>query len=95
MKTIIEWGWEEAFSKSGFEDGDGWNGTDQIEYWFEEELGWTSESDAWGCHNYMIFSLQDDNGKEYEFDGYKNPRNILPKKIIKKLDEQFPSYNYN
>jgi hypothetical protein len=89
MKTIIEWNWEEAFDKFGFGDGDSWNGTGEIQSWFEDELGWTSESDSWGCHNYIIFSLQDDNGKKYEFDGYKNPRNILPKKIVKKLDEQF------
>ena len=91
MKTIIEWLWEEAFDKLGFGDGDGYNATDQIQCWFDVELGWKSESDSWGCHNYMIFSLKDNNGKEYEFDGYEDPRGILPSKIIKKLDKQYPS----
>ena len=91
MKTIIEWTWEEAFDKFGFGDGDGWNGTGEVLSWIEDELGWTSESDLWGCHNYMIFSLRDNTGKEYEFNGYENPRNILPSKVIRKLDKQFPS----
>ena len=92
MKTIIEWSWEEAFDKFGFDDGDSWNGTGEVELWFETKLGWTSESHTWGCHNYMIFLLKDwKTEKEYEFDGYKDPRDILPKNIIKKLDKQFPS----
>jgi hypothetical protein len=85
----ITWIWDEAFLKFGFGDGDGWNGTHEIECWFESEMGWKPESHLWGIHNYMIFALTDPDGKKYEFNGYDSPRKTLPEKVVSKLDERF------
>jgi hypothetical protein len=37
----------------------------------------------------MIFRIVDKDGKEYEFDGYEEPQNILPKHIVEKLNKEF------
>ena len=85
----IHWEWEEAFNKFGFGDGDEWNGTHLVEE-FLHSIGCKEvECDSWGIHNYMIFRIVDKDGKEYEFDGYEDPHNILPKRIIRKLNEEF------
>ena len=65
MKTIIEWTWEEAFDKFGFDDGDGWNGTHLVVDAIES-LGYEVVPDSWGCHNYMIFDIKKD-GKSILF----------------------------
>ena len=65
MKTIIEWTWEEAFDKFGFDDGDGWNGTHLVVDAIES-LGYECDTDSWGCHNYMIFDIKKD-GKSILF----------------------------
>ena len=36
MIQQIEWAWEEAFCKFGFDDGDGWNGTYLIQEFIEK-----------------------------------------------------------
>ena len=64
-KIIIEWQWEEAFDKFGFSDGDGWNGTHEVEGEIES-LGYECETDHWGVHNYMIFDIKKD-GKSILF----------------------------
>ena len=64
-KVFITWEWEEAFSKFGFGDGDGWNGTHEVEGEIES-LGYEVETDSWGCHNYMIFDIKKD-GKSILF----------------------------
>ena len=64
-KVIITWEWEEAFSKFGFGDGDGWNGTHEVVGEIES-LGYEGETDSWGCHNYMIFDIKKD-GKSILF----------------------------
>ncbi len=88
-KQVIEWNWEEAFNKFGFGDGDDWNGT-HIIFDFMEGLGFKNiEPDTWGMHNYMIFSMKDKKGKKYEFDGYEDPRKILPRSVVKKLDKKY------
>jgi hypothetical protein len=64
-RTYITWQWEEAFDKFGFGDGDGWNGTHEVEGEIES-LGYTCETESWGCHNYMIFDIKKD-GKSILF----------------------------
>ena len=60
-----QWEWEDAFSKFGFGDGDGWNGTHEVEGEIES-LGYEVVTDTWGCHNYMIFDIKKD-GKSILF----------------------------
>ena len=55
-KTVIEWTWEDAFSKFGFEDGDGWNGTNIVCHAIDA-LGYETICEWWGCHNYMIMDI--------------------------------------
>ena len=92
-KVIITWEWEEAFSKFGFGDGDGWNGTHEVEGEIES-LGYEVEADSWGCHNYMIFDIKKDGKSVYAGDdlsiGYDDARNYLPNDIINHLDKEFP-----
>lgn len=87
-----EWHWEDAFDKFGFNDGEG-----QIETWtvghILELAGYTVEIVGWGLHNSVIHSLKladeefiPEEDSEHVF-GYDNPRNYLPKEIIKLLDE--------
>ena len=64
-RVIISWEGEEAFSKFGFGDGDGWNGTHEVEGEIES-LGYEVVTDTWGCHNYMIFDIKKD-GKSILF----------------------------
>lgn len=64
-RIYITWQWEEAFDKFGFGDGDGWNGTHEVEGEVEG-LGYEVVTDTWGCHNYMIFDIKKD-GKSILF----------------------------
>lgn len=57
-RIMIEWEWQDAFSKWGFMDGDGWNGTHLVSE-FIESLGYEVECDTWGIHNYMIFDIRE------------------------------------
>jgi hypothetical protein len=65
-RTVVEWTWEDAFSKFGFEDGDGWNGTHIVASSINA-LGYNAECDGWGCHNYLIMDIEKD-GKSILFD---------------------------
>lgn len=65
-KTVIYWTWEDAFSKFGFGDGDSWNGTSLVSDAIEK-LGYETECDYWGTHNYMIMDIKKD-GKSILFD---------------------------
>ena len=94
--TSIHWDWREAFSKFGFNDGDGWNGTDIVSDFMEKEFGVKTECDIWGCHNYMIFDVlkdgvtiipQGDDGCPQI--GYDEPDDWLPKEWVEALDEHF------
>tara|TARA_R100000654_G_scaffold72528_1_gene104442 strand:- start:411 stop:719 length:309 start_codon:yes stop_codon:yes gene_type:complete len=91
----IYWKWEEAFDKWGFEDGDGWNGTDlvrtEIEAKFDNLDTWC---DTWGCHNFMIMDIRtkDQDATIYEGEpqvGYVCPRTYLPEYLVEFLDEHF------
>jgi hypothetical protein len=55
-KTVY-WDWREAFSKFGFDDGDGWNGTDLVSSFMSEEFGLNIYCETWGFHNYMIMEV--------------------------------------
>lgn len=57
-KLIKWWRWQDAFSKFGFEDGDGWNGTYLVSD-FIESLGYEVECDSWGIHNYLIADIRE------------------------------------
>ena len=72
-RVYIEWEWPEAFYKFGFGDGDAWNGTHEVEGEIEK-LGYTCETDSWGCHNYMILDILKD-GKSILFN--KDNKGIL------------------
>lgn len=84
--------WEEAFDKFGYGDGDGPNGTQEVQDALEE-IGYTSVADTWGIHNYMINDVFDSEGKsiipEGTYVGYADPREYLPKHIIEHLDKTF------
>ena len=89
------WEWVEAFSKFGFNDGDGIIGTWLIADILARE-GYAINIGKWGVHNIMISSLRK-NGTEFMPDaltdyriGYDNPHLYLPIEIIKLLDEAFP-----
>ena len=89
----IHWVWDEAFDKFGFDDGDGWNGTCLVERFLLDigckEIKCDVWCDVWEIHNYMIFQIVDKDGNKYEFNGNENPRDILPKYIIEKLNNKF------
>ena len=93
MKTIIDWSWTEAFDKFGFEDGDGWNGTDLVISYLQRE-GYEVESSTWGPHNYMVDQITDKDGNDLINKnvriGYDNPREYLPQPLVESLDKEFP-----
>ena len=94
------WDWEEAFEKFGFDDGDGWNGTDLVAD-FLRRHGYTVECNQWGCHNYIIDHISKAEEKIYvlceypvmdelsEPHGYANPRDYIREDIAKLLDKYF------
>ncbi len=89
------WSWEEAFCKFGFNDGDTIIMTEHV----AEALraaGYTVKVEPWGCHNVTIASIKTKKRKELiPFDriqfGYDEPRDYLPKRIVKLLDAAFPA----
>lgn len=98
--SVYEWGWEEAFDKFGFSDGDGNVNTHIIED-ILVEAGYAIKTTQWGLHNLIISSIKD-NDKELLPDenssfvlGYDDPRTYLPKKIIELLDKELKSYQPN
>ena len=86
-ETIVHWCWEEAFSKFGFDDGDGLNMTDVVQE-FLESLGWKVKAVTYGVHNYAIIEVQKDT-MLLKFNGYINPRVALPKEVIDALNKEF------
>jgi len=89
---MIEWEWEEAFDKFGFGDGDSWNGTHIVANEIND-LGYVTDCDTWGIHNYMIMDVR--KGQESVYTnpdaqiGYDSPREYLPDDIINHLDKMF------
>ena len=94
-REVIEWEWEEAFDKFGFGDGDGWNGTDIVAD-FIESLGYETERDVWGIHNYVIMDVTVKCGPIYISilpdhisRGYDNPHGYLPRDLVQQLETKF------
>lgn len=92
---MYHWIWEEAFDKFGFGDGDAQIETEQVKIALVE-AGYTVETITWGVHNTIINSIQKEGielmpaAESKAVVGYDNPREYLPKKIIKMLDGRFP-----
>ena len=89
---IINWRWEEAFDKFGFEDGDGTIFTDDVANYLQN-IGYNLITEGWGCHNTIIVSVSKDGVAQIPENanlGYDCPRSYLPAKIIKALDKRFP-----
>ena len=92
--NTVDWSWEEAFDKFGFQDGDGLVMTEHVADALRAR-GYIVEVQAWGMHNVTIASIKTDKGKELiPFDtisfGYDDARGYLPKRIVKLLDGAFP-----
>lgn len=87
------WSWNEAFDKFGFGDGDGLVMTETVADALRKH-GLTVIVEPWGSHNVTITSIKTKAGKELIPEdiqyGYDDPRDYLPKRIVKLLDEAFP-----
>lgn len=87
------WSWTEAFDKFGFSDGDGLVMTAYVANALRDH-GYRVTSEPWGSHNTTITSIENMNGKQLIpgniEHGYDDPRDYLPKRIIKLLDKAFP-----
>lgn len=89
----MHWNWEEAFDKFGFADGDGLVMTEHVAEALRK-ASYTVKVEPWGLHNVVITSIK--SGKQQrelipnsvDF-GCDDPRDYLPKKIVKLLDEAF------
>ncbi len=89
--ATYHWDWTEAFSKFGFNDGDG-----QVETWSVEAVlsnaGYIVKVEGWGLHNTVITSIKKDgvelipyDNDEYTF-GYDDPRVYFPAEIVDLLE---------
>ncbi|MCF0075221.1 hypothetical protein LZD49_32360 [Dyadobacter sp. CY261] len=91
----FHWNWEEAFDKFGFGDGDG-----HVETWTVEaaltEAGFEARVIGDGLHNAIIVSIKKEGIEQIPETariGYDNPRDFLPRLIVRLLDKCFPSDN--
>ena len=89
------WEWVEAFSKFGFDDGDGHVKTYLVSFVLQK-AGYAVRIGKWLAHNEIIFSISKD-GIDYLpnigsgfTSGYDHPYKVLPRKIIELLDKAFP-----
>jgi len=90
--TEHAWSWTEAFDKFGFDDGDGLVMTHVVVQALRK-AGYAVTAEPWGWHNVTITSIrrrQVQQIPECANLGYDDPRDYLPKEIIKLLDEAFP-----
>ena len=87
------WSWEEAFDKFGFGDGDGIVMTEHVAKALRK-AGYGVTTEPWGCHNVTVTSITNKKGSELIPEtancGYDEPRDYLPARIIKVLDNAFP-----
>lgn len=77
-RRIIDWETTEAFSKFGFEDGDGPNFTDEVVSAIEAAGPYRCRTGIQGMHNYAIETVEEEVAPEEwvrvaEFDGYALP----------------------
>jgi hypothetical protein len=85
------WEWDEAFDKFGFNDGDGLVMTEHV----AEALrayGYAVTIEPWGVHNVVINSIKRHKKELIPAScnlGYDDPRDYLPKRIVKILDVAF------
>lgn len=87
-----EWGWEEAFDKFGFDDGDGLVMTGAVVDVLAA-AGYEAKSEPWGIHNIVITAITRDGVPlipESVRLGYDHPRKYLPTELIALLDGAFP-----
>ena len=85
------WRWEEAFDKFGFGDGDGQVMTASVVSVLEA-AGYSIEY-VGTLHNTYIVSIKRDGVELFPpttTAGYDDPRDYLPRKIVRLLDEKFP-----
>lgn len=89
--NLTTWSWEDAFDKFGYGDGDGVVMTEHVAEALRNRK-YEVTVEAWGCHNIVITSIKRA-GKELIPAtcqlGYDDPRDYLPKAIIKLLDKTF------
>ena len=77
-RRIICWEITDAFSKFGFDDGDGPNFTDEVAAAIEAASPYRCRTQIWGLHNYGIEAIEEEVSPEEwvpvaEFDGYELP----------------------
>ena len=77
-QTIVSWEITDAFSKFGFEDGDGLNFTDEVAAAIEAAGPYRCRTEIWGLHNYAIEAIDEEIApgewvRVAEFDGYALP----------------------
>ncbi len=77
-RRIICWEITDAFSKFGFDDGDGHNFTDEVAAAIEAAGPYRCHTQIWGLHNYAIEAIEEEvSPGEWVpvagFDGYTLP----------------------
>jgi hypothetical protein len=89
----LHWRWEEAFDKFGFGDGDGQVMTHVVASVLRA-AGYVVSSEILGLHNTTIYSIKRDGIElipEHTNVGYGDPRQYLPRKIVRLLDKKLPA----
>jgi len=88
--------WKNAFSKFGYDDGDGNVITPEVAQVLEKS-GYDVKFGVWQTHNTIIYSIKKD-GWEYmpsrftgHAIGYSDPVEYLPVDILKLLEKEFPT----
>lgn len=87
--------WKDAFSKFGFNDGDGLIKTPVIAQALEN-AGYAVKFSRWSPHNTIIYSIKRDgiqympNKNSNYLIGYDDPQEYLPVDILALLNTEFP-----
>lgn len=87
----IKWIWDDAFMKFGFRDGANGHLTEIVAEVLRT-AGYTVKVVPWGIHNVVIDSIRKGGIELIPLDrirfGYDEPRDYLPKKLIRLLDRE-------
>lgn len=90
----FQWDWEDAFLKFGFGDGADGYLTGVVANALRSG-GYVVKVEAWGIHNEVIDSIAKAGVELIPFQriryGYDNPRDYLPKKLVRLLDRLLPA----